>query len=119
MSYMVANGAAIPNRGEITLRGKAENGTNMNVIAQVSDVTKPLAAVREIIKGGNRIIMDESGSYIENKSTHKRIPIKRDNGMFVVTMTVPRGSVKAIEKQYAVMAAGDNESFHRQVRNLM
>ena len=101
------------------MRGKADNGTVMNVIAQVSDVTKPLAAAREIWKGGNRIIWDEQASYIENKETKKRIPIKRDNGMFVVTMTVPRGAVKPIERQYAVMAAGDNQSFHRQVKNLV
>ena len=50
MSHMVANGEAIANIGELTLRGKAENGAIMNVIAQVSEVTKPLGAVREIIK---------------------------------------------------------------------
>ena len=115
---MVANGAAIRNQGEITLRGRAENGTSMNVIAQVSEVTKPLAAVREIIKGGNRVIMDEHESYIENKKSGKRIPIRRDNGMFVVTMTVPKGAVKQIEKQYATLGAGDSESVHQQVRIL-
>ena len=119
MSYMVANGAAIVNKGEITLRGKAENGTSMNVIAQVSDVTKPLAAVREILKGGNRIVMDEEVSYIENKKTGKKIPIKRDNGMFVVTMTIPKRSNREMERQYAIMAAGDQETFHRQVKHLV
>ena len=91
----------------------------MNVIAQVSGVTKPLGAVREIIKGGNRVVMDEEGSYIENKKSKKRIPIRRENGMFVVTMTIPKGAVRNIEKQYAIMATGDNESFHRQVKSLV
>ena len=71
MLYMVANGAAIMNRVEMTLRGKAENGTTMNIIAQVSEIMKPLAAVRKIIKNGNRVVMDEEGSYIENKKTEE------------------------------------------------
>ena len=96
MTYMVANGAAIVNQGELTLRGTAENGTAMNVIAQVSEITKPLAAVREILKGGNRLVLDDEASYIENKKTQKRIPIKRENGMFVVTMIMQKGSVKLI-----------------------
>ena len=39
--------------------------------------------------------------------------------MFIVTMTIPKGAVKAIEKQYAIMARGDAESFHRQVKGLV
>ena len=34
--------------------------------------------------------MDETVSYIENKQSKTRIPIKRENGMFIVTMTIPR-----------------------------
>ena len=58
-------------------------------------------------------------SYIENKTTGKRIPIKRENGMFVVTMTVPKGEDRRMERQYAVLATGDMESFHRQVKDLI
>ena len=106
MAYQVVNRAAIINRGEVTLRGKAPNGVSMNVIAQVSEVTKPLAAVREIIKGGSRVVMDEEGSYIENKKNGKRIPIKRDNDMFVVTMTLPKGEVRAMENHTLLWRRG-------------
>ena len=91
----------------------------MNVITQVSEVTKPLAAVSEILKGGNRVILDDEGSYIENKKTKKNIPMKRENGMCVVTMIIQKGAIKPIEKQCAVMASGDSQSFHWQVRNLV
>ena len=119
LAYVVANGASIYNKGELTLRGKAENGTRMNVIAQASDVTKPLAAAREIIKAGNRIVLDEEGSYIENKSTRKRIPIKREHGMFTVTMKLEKGNRREHERQYAVMGTEDEPSFHRQVTSLI
>ena len=63
--------------------------------------------------------MDETVSYIENKQTKKRIPIKRQSGMLIETTTIPRGAAKAIEKQYAIMATGDVESVHRQVKGLV
>ena len=46
--------------------------------------------------------MDEDGSYIENKQSKKRIPIRRENDMFVVTMVVPKGGTRKIEKQYVI-----------------
>ena len=88
VTHAVANGGEIKKKGEITLRGIADNGTKTNVIAQASAVTKPLASAREILKGGNRIVMEEEISYIENMKTKKRIPILRRNGMFVVTMKI-------------------------------
>ena len=124
ITYTVANGGEIKKQGEITLRGLADNGTKMNVIAQASDVTKPLASAREILKGGNRIVMEENVSYIENMKTKKRIPIQRKNGMFIVTMKVADEKQPYGESQYAVMAAEDKSekektSFHRQVKNLI
>ena len=50
VEYRVANGATIQNMGELSLTGTAKNGVKMNVISQTANVTKPLAAAREIIK---------------------------------------------------------------------
>ena len=71
------------------------------------------------MKGGNSVVMDETESYIENKCNGKRIPIRRENGMFVVTVRVPKGAVKNVERQYAIMATEDSESFRRQVKVLV
>ena len=90
IGYCVANGNSIRNKGELTLRGTAENGVKLNVIAQASDVTKPLGAAREVVKSGDRIVLNEEESYIQNKRTQKKIPIKRDNGMFIVTMKIEK-----------------------------
>ena len=118
MYYTAANGGEIRNRGELTLKGMADNGTRMNVIAQACDVTKPLASAREILKGGNRIVLEEKGSYIENMKTKKKIPIERKNGMFMITLKVE--APKREESQYAVMSTEDPVmSFHRQVRNMI
>ena len=112
VEYRVANGATILNKGELNLTGAARNGVKMNVISQTANVTKPLASAREIIKAGNRIVLDEDTSYIENKKTNKRIPIDRKIDMFIVTLRVKKEN-KDKNKPYDVMAADDQPSFHR------
>ena len=39
----------------------------------VTGVKKPLASVGAIVDGGNRVIFDADGSFIENKVTGERI----------------------------------------------
>ena len=55
-----------------------------------TDVEKPLAAAPEIAAEGNRIVLDdaESDSFIENKASGIRIPLKIENGVYMMEMTV-------------------------------
>lgn len=48
-TFRVANGAQIPNHGETIVNGKSVNGTKMKVIAQVAEITKPLASANELV----------------------------------------------------------------------
>jgi hypothetical protein len=43
----------------------------------------------KIIEADNRIILDATGSYIENKKTGDQIQIRHENGCFVFDMWVP------------------------------
>ena len=36
---------------------------------QVTDVTKPLMSVREMVNAGQRVVFDSVGSYVENNMT--------------------------------------------------
>ena len=55
-----------------------------------SHVRKPLAAASEITAKGNRIVLDDedSVSYIENKATGTKIPLKIENGAYVMEVAV-------------------------------
>ena len=55
-----------------------------------TDAKKPLAAASKIAAKGNRIVLDdaESDSYIENKKTGTRIPLKIENGVYMMEMLV-------------------------------
>ena len=53
-------------------------------------VRKPLAAASKITAKGNRIVLDDENSlsYIENKATGTRIPLKIENGVYVMEVVV-------------------------------
>ena len=55
-----------------------------------TDVQKPLAAASKIAAKGNRIVLDdvEPESYIENKKAGTRIPLKIENGVYMMEMLV-------------------------------
>ena len=54
----------------------------------MTGVKKPLASVGAIVDGGNRVIFDADGSFIENKATGERIALKRKDGTFMMEMKV-------------------------------
>ena len=67
------------------------NGAAASMTFQAtSHVRKPLAAASKITAKGNRIVLDDesSSSYIENKATGTRIPLKIENGVYVMEVAV-------------------------------
>ena len=55
-----------------------------------TSVKQPLAAASKLTARGNRIVLDgpDSISYIENKETGVKIPLKVENGVYVMEVTV-------------------------------
>jgi hypothetical protein len=56
---------------------------------QVAGVKKPLASVRKMCSAGNRVVFDDEGDYVQNKTTGTKIPITQEEGTYQVTMWVP------------------------------
>ena len=54
----------------------------------MTGVKKPLTSVGAIVDGGNRVIFDADGSFIENKATRERIALLRKDGTFMMEMQV-------------------------------
>ena len=90
VKYEVANGTVIPNLGEKKFEAASEDGVTRHITAQVCDVNKALLSVKKMTKAGNRVIFDEDGSYIENKSTGDRLWMHEDHGMYVLKLWVKR-----------------------------
>jgi hypothetical protein len=62
----------------------------MSLTFQVSDVQKPLAAVRRIAEKGNTVQFGPrpEDNYIENKTTGRRIMMVKKGGSYVVPAEV-------------------------------
>ena len=61
----------------------------MNLQA-TTNIQKPLATASRITENGNHIVLDDvdSGSNIDNKKTGMKIPLKMENGVYMVEMLV-------------------------------
>ena len=90
MKYEVANGVEIPNLGERKFVGITEEGVARSLTAQICAVNKTLMSVSKVAKAGNRVVFDDDGSYIEDKSTGERIWMEQIGGMYLVKMWVSR-----------------------------
>ena len=90
MHYTAANGSQIRNFGEKKIIGKDGTGRPLSITMQCADVRKPLASVSKMAEFGNKIVFDEDGSYIENKTTKLRTPLRKERGVYVFDLWIPK-----------------------------
>ena len=88
VTYEVANGIRIANLGEKRFEGVTEDGGVKNITAQVCSVNKALLSVSKAVKAGNRVVFDDSGSFIENKESGERIWLKQQGGIYTLDVGV-------------------------------
>ena len=88
VEYEVARGVRIPNLGEKSFPGYTTEGVSRKVKAQVCDVNKALLSVQKVVAAGNKVVFDERGSYIEDKTTHERMWLQHRGGMYMLQMWV-------------------------------
>ena len=76
----------MPNYGEkkveFQMVGDGQPKGVYSITCQVTDATKPLAAVSKMVKKGNRVVFDPQGSYIENIQTGKQISLIEAGGTY-------------------------------------
>ena len=70
--FATASGHRMPNYGEQRIQAKSNNGIGMNIIAQATDVKKPLISVQEMCKKGNHVIsMEMDPSFATRRLTYR------------------------------------------------
>ena len=75
--------------GEKEVTFKYDGGESKDPIGpkfQVTDVRRPLLAVRRLVEKGNKVVLagDDEESFIMNKATKVKIPVKKKGGVFVI-----------------------------------
>ena len=61
-----------------------------HMMAAVTDVDDALLSVSKVVKAGNRVVFDESGSYIEHKTSGEITPLIEQRGLYKLKMWVPK-----------------------------
>ena len=89
MLLRTANGGDMEHYGEKEVIFKYEGGEMADPVGlrfQVTDVRKPLLAVRRLVEKGNKVVLagGDGESYIMNQVTGVKIPIKKKGGSFVI-----------------------------------
>jgi hypothetical protein len=51
-------------------------------------VSRPLGSVKRICQSGHRVMFDEEGSYIENKTTGEINWLREENGNYIMDLWV-------------------------------
>ena len=100
VTYTAAGGQPLVNVGGKKPRFKT-NGIDATMTFQATTmIKKPLAAASKIAEKGNRVILDDivSESYIENKKTGTRIPLKLKNGVYMMEMQVKQPFQRPAQK---------------------
>ena len=62
----------------------------------VAEVRKPLASAARMVKSGNRVVLDQDGSFIENKSTGERMEVSVKDETFVFDVELTNGESELI-----------------------
>ena len=94
VTYEVANGVAIPNLGEGKFLGFTAEGGQRGITAQICEANKTLMSVSKMAAQGNRVVFDDEGSYIEDKSSGERTWMQQVGGMYMLKMWVSRKTTK-------------------------
>ena len=91
VEYEVANGVTIPNLGEKCFVAVAEEGQRRRMRAQVCAVNKALLSVSRMVHAGNRVVFEQSGSYVEDLQSGERMQMVERGGMSMLKVWVEKG----------------------------
>ena len=78
----------LPNHKTVDSEGsKHGDGAQLGKVTfQVVNVNKALGSVSTMVRNGNKVVFDASGSYIENKMTKDVLLLREREGVYVVDM---------------------------------
>ena len=88
MCYASATGQPIPNLGEQCLPLITQEGTLRGMTFQAAPVSKALGSVKRMCSSGHRVVFDEDGSYVENKTTGEINWLREEAGNYMLDLWV-------------------------------
>ena len=88
--FKMADGSRTPHMGENTFKAYTDQGHLRHMTAAVTEVDDALLSVSKVVKAGNRVVFDDSGSCIEHKVTGEVTPLFEQRGFYKLKIGVPK-----------------------------
>ncbi len=93
--YRAANGTAIKNLGQITVKFATATGDKCSIPFQVAEVEQPLLSVAHLTSAGNRVELGHDSGRVVNVATGRAIALERRGGVYIMRMYVANGVAPA------------------------
>jgi hypothetical protein len=91
--FISANGGKIRNLGRKDITGYCVTGQMTELKLQVAENLKSaLFSVSKLERSGNKVVFDEQGSYIYNRTTDTYTPLRKHNGAYMLDIWVRRSN---------------------------
>lgn len=103
--FVAANGQEMPQYGchQVNFNRKGDDGLRvMSLSFEVTDVTRPVVAVR-IVESGNVTHFDVHGSWITNRAKGDSMPLDRKSGCYCVMGRCQEGQLRQEKKDIDVL----------------
>ena len=91
LEYTAAGGHKIPNLGMSRPVVFTTDGECNAMTFQIASIAKPLDAVSKFVKSKHKVVFDDPVSYIENKTTGKRINLRQNGGVYFLDVWMKTG----------------------------
>ena len=88
--YRAANGSKIQNYGEKHIDALTNEGNQAALTVQVADVKRNLGSVVKMMDEGNKVVFDNTWSYIQNKKSGRTTTMHKQNGLMQFDIWIPR-----------------------------
>jgi hypothetical protein len=89
--YRAANGTAIKNLGQVTVKFATATGDRCSIPFQVAEVEQPLLSVAHLTSAGNRVELGHDSGRVVNLTTGRAIALERRGGVYIMRMFIANG----------------------------
>ena len=86
--YRAANGARIPNVGQLLAGFRTPEGHDCSIRFQLAGIERPLISVSQLARTGHRVEFGAQDGQIIHVQSGRRIQLQRDGGVYLLKMLV-------------------------------
>ena len=88
-NFNAAGGKSLPDLGQKDVRMVTNEGVDTTTSWQMVDITRPLTAVRQVRRQGNRVIMGLYGGVIQNIETGQETYFGVEDEIYTLDLWMP------------------------------